>query len=80
MKYHTTIDKRNTGYTEVVDKVSASETMLYYFIYVISSHQYTFQMCGNTQISAYTNITASGGTSENDVVFMQDHNLIHASL
>ena len=47
-QYHTTVDKRNTGYTEVVDKVPASETMLYYFIYVISSHQHTFQMIGNT--------------------------------
>ena len=29
-QYHTIIDKRNTGYPEVVDKVLASETMLYY--------------------------------------------------
>ena len=50
-QYHTTIDKRNNGYNEVVDNVPASETMLYYFIYVMSSHQHTFQMSGNTQIS-----------------------------
>ena len=43
-QYHTTIDKRNTGYTEIVDKVPAAETMLYYFIYVISSHQYSLPM------------------------------------
>ena len=49
-QYHTTIDKRNTGYTEVVDTVPASETMLYYFMFVISFHQHTFQMSGNTQI------------------------------
>ena len=61
-QYHTTIDKRNTGYTEVVDKVPANETMLYYFIYVISSHQHTFQMSGYTQISVHTNIIPSVGT------------------
>ena len=63
-QYHTTIDKRNAGYTEVVDKVPAYETMLYYFIYVISSHQHTFQMIGNTQISIHINITPSVGTSD----------------
>ena len=55
-QYQTTI--------EVVDNVPASETMLYYFIYVISSHQHTFQMSGNTQISFHTNITPSVGTSD----------------
>ena len=35
---------------EIVDKVPASETMLYYFIYMISSHQHTFLMSGNTQL------------------------------
>ena len=49
-QYHTTIDKGNNGYIEVVDNVPASETMLCYFIYVISSHQHTFLMSGNTQI------------------------------
>ena len=39
-QYHTTINKKNTGYTEVVDKVTAYENMLYYFIYLISSHQH----------------------------------------
>ena len=39
-QYHTTIDKRNTGFTEVVDNVPAYDTMLYYFMYVISSHQH----------------------------------------
>ena len=63
-QYHSTIEKKNTGYTEVVDKVPAYETMLYYFIYVISSHQHTFQMIGNTQISIHINITPSAGTSD----------------
>ena len=63
-QYHTTIDKKNTGYTEVVDKVPAYETMLYCFIYVISPHQHTFQMIGNTQISVHTNIIPSVGTSD----------------
>ena len=63
-QYHTTICKSNNGYIEVVDNVPASETMLYYFIYVISSHQHTFQMSGNTQISVHTNITPSVGTSD----------------
>ena len=63
-QYHTTIDKRITRYNEVVDNVPASETMLYYFIYVMSSHQHTFQMSGNTQISVHTNITPSVGTSD----------------
>ena len=63
-QYHTTIDKRNTGYTEIADTVPASETMLFYFIYVILSHQHTFQMGGNTQISVHANITSSVGTSD----------------
>ena len=63
-QYHTTIDKRNNGYNEVVDNVPASETILYYFIYVLSSHQHTFQMSGNIQISVHTNITPSVGTSD----------------
>ena len=63
-QYHTTIEKRNTGYTEVVEKVPASETMFYYFISVISSHQPTFQMSGNTHISFHTNITHSVGNSD----------------
>ena len=62
-QYHTTIDKRNNGYIEVVDNVPGSGTM-YYFIYVISSNQHTFQMSGNTQISVHTNITPSVGTSD----------------
>ena len=63
-QYHTTINKKNTGYTEVVDKVTAYENMLYYFIYLISSHQHTFQMIGNTQIRVHTNIIRSVGTSD----------------
>ena len=62
-QYHTTIDKRNTGHSEVVYNVPSSETM-YYFIYVISSQQHTFLMSGNTQISVHTNITPSVGTSD----------------
>ena len=63
-QYHTTRDKRHNGYIEVVDNVPASETMFYYFIYVISSHQHTFQMSDNTEISVHTNITPSVGTSD----------------
>ena len=63
-QYHTTTEKRNPGYTEIADKVPASETMLYYFIHMISAHQHTFQMSGNTQISVHTNITLSVGTGK----------------
>ena len=82
-QYHTTIDKKNTAYTEVVDKVPAYETMLYYFIYVISSHQHTFQMSGNTQISVHTSITPSVGITVICSLYARhplDHNLVHASL
>ena len=51
-------------YTEVVDKVPASQTMLYYFIYVTLSHRHAFQMSGNIQISVHTNINPSFGTSD----------------
>ena len=63
-QYHTTIDKRNAGYTEVVDNVPTSEIMLYYFIYVITSQRDTFQMSGNTEISVRTNITPLVGNSD----------------
>ena len=63
-QYHTTRDKRNNEYIEIVDNVPTSETMLYYFIYVISSHQHTLQMSGNIEISVITNITPSVGTSD----------------
>ena len=63
-QFHTTIDKRNTGHTNTVHTVPAHETMLYYFSYVISSHQHTFQMNGNTQISVHTKLTPSVGTSD----------------